>query len=94
MVANIFRGELADTGDSGDLQLAKVLGYAGEELTKVHRVMPFGLASRATKGSHGIGLALRGHRDLAVILGHEDPANRQKNLGEGETVIYDVFGQF
>lgn len=90
---DLFRAELGDTDDSGDLQLAKrLLGYANEEFSGVHRIQPFGFHSHAPKGSHGIGLALRGMRDLVVGLGFEHPQYRPKNRDLGSAAIYDMHG--
>lgn len=92
---DLFRAELSDQiDDSGQLQLLKkMLGYAGEEFTQVHRVQPFGFHSMPPVGSHGIGLALRGGmRDLAVMLGCEHPDKRPKNRDPGSTAIYDAHG--
>lgn len=89
---HMFRSELQSLDDTGDLQLAQLLGYAGEQLADVHRVQPFGFASNPPAGSHGIGLALRGTRDLAVTLGLEYPPVRQKNLAQGASVLYDQWG--
>lgn len=90
---DLFRAELGDTDDAGDLQLAKtLLGYAGEEFTRVHRVQPFGFHGHAPRGSHGVGLALRGMRDLVVALGCEHPQHRPKNRAVGTTAIYDMWG--
>jgi len=93
MALDLFRAELGDTDDAGELQLAKtLLGYAGEEFTRVHRVSPFGFTSHAPAGSHGIGLALRGMRDLVVALGLEHPQYRPRNRAVGTTAIYDQWG--
>jgi phage gp45-like len=94
MSVDLFRAELSDAiDDSGDLQLLKkMLGYDGEELTQVHRVQTFGFHSMPPVGSHGIGLALRGMRDLVVALGMEHPEKRPKNRDPGSTAIYDQWG--
>ena len=88
-----FRAELAaPLDDSGDLQLARVLGYAGQDLTGVHRIQPFGFSSNPPVGSHGIGLPLFGLPDLAVALGLEAPGFRPRGLELGGTVLYDQNG--
>lgn len=92
MSIHIFRLEGEETDDSGDLQTLKALGYAGEELTGVHRVMPFGLHSHAPKGSHSLAIAARGQRTLVAALGLEDPQHRPKNRELGSTAIYDANG--
>ena len=90
--SRIFRAELAETDDRGDLQLGKAYGYAGEELDKVHIVRQHGLASHAPKGSHGIGLAGSGERALVALLGLEHQETRPKDLKVGNTTLYDAKG--
>lgn len=89
---DIFRLEGTQTDDAGDLQTLTGYGYAGEELKGVHRVMPFGLASYAPGGSHALALAARGERTLVAALGLEHPTYRQKNLKQGQTLLYDQSG--
>ncbi|MGU3539973.1 phage baseplate assembly protein domain-containing protein [Methylobacterium sp. A54F] len=89
---HLFRAELKETNDDGDLQTGSGYGYAGEELDKVHVVRQHGLASHAPKGSHGIGLAGSGERSLVAFLGLEHQDKRPKKLKEGQTVLYDAAG--
>jgi phage gp45-like len=89
----LFRGQVGDIDDSGELQLGKTMqGYAGEEFTGVHLVRQFGFHSVAPSGAHGIGLALRGMRDLAVMLGGEHPQYRPRNEEVGSAKLYDMHG--
>ncbi len=92
MSMQIFRFEASETDDTGDLQTLKGTGYAGEELTQVHRVMPHGIASNAPAGSHAIAVASRGERTLVAALGLESPEHRPKNTVAGGTTIYDAGG--
>lgn len=92
MTLSLFRFEHEETDDSGDQQFLKGKGVAGEELTGVHRVMPFGFASHAPKGAHSLAVAAHGQRDLVVALGVEDAATRQKNLPQGTGKLYDAQG--
>lgn len=89
---DLFRVELTETSDGDGQQLLGVKGFPGEELARVPRVMPHGLASHAPKGSHGIGLALGGRRDEVVVLGLEQPASRPRNVPAGGAVLYDDKG--
>ena len=89
---DVFRFQLGATDDKGDLQTVSGRGHAGEELEGVHRVQHFGFHSNAPLGSHGIGLAPRGNRDLAVMLGIEHAGSRQRNTPVGSTAIYDANG--
>ncbi|GJD51079.1 hypothetical protein OPKNFCMD_3830 [Methylobacterium crusticola] len=88
----LFRTELSQTYDDGELQLARGLGYAGEEFDRVHVVRQHGLASHAPKGSHGVGIAGAGERGLVAFLGLEHQDKRPKNLAEGNTTLYDAKG--
>ena len=92
MSAALFRFENSETDDDGDLQTVKGMGYAGEELSGVHRVMPFGISSHAPAGSHAIGIAGRGERSLVAALGLEHPDYRPKKQSAGNTTIYDQSG--
>ena len=92
MSTALFRFENSETDDDGDLQTVKGMGYAGEEFTGVHRVMPFGISSHAPAGSHAIGIAGRGERSLVAALGLEHPDYRPKKQKAGNTTIYDQSG--
>lgn len=92
MRTNLFRAELSETDDRGELQTGKGYGFAGEELDKVHIVRQHGLASHAPKGSHGIGIAGSGERALVAFLGLEHQDKRPRDLKEGQTVLYDAAG--
>lgn len=89
---DLFRTELRETVDDGDLQTVTLFGVGGEELTKVHRVQAFGLSSNAPVGSHGLGLALGGRRDQVVALGLENAQHRPRSTEVGGTILYDAFG--
>lgn len=89
---NLFRAEVKETDDSGEMQTGSGYGYAGEEMTGAQIVRQHGLASHAPKGSHGIGLAGSGERSQVVILGLEHQDKRPRNLKEGQTVLYDAAG--
>ncbi len=89
---NLFRAELKETDDRGELQLGSGYGYAGEEFDKAHIVRQHGLASHAPKGSHGIGIAGSGERALVAFLGMEHQDKRPKDLKEGNTTLYDAEG--
>lgn len=89
---NIFRAELSEINDKGEMQLGRGTGYAGEDLDKVHVVRQHGLASHAPKGSHGIGLAGSGERALVAFLGLEHPDSRPRDLKQGQTTLYDDKG--
>ncbi|MCJ2143744.1 phage baseplate assembly protein [Methylobacterium sp. E-066] len=89
---NLFRAELKETDDSGEMQTGAGYGYAGEEVDKVQIVRQHGLASHAPKGSHGIGIAGSGERSLVAFLGLEHQDYRPRDLKEGNTTLYDAKG--
>lgn len=89
---DIFRFDLIETSDDGDQQLLKGRGLPGEELVKVGRVMPHGLASHAPAGAHGLGVAVNGRRDEVAVLGLEAADKRVRNLPAGGTALYDSSG--
>lgn len=89
---NLFRAEVGEIDDSGEVQTGSGYGYTAEEVTGVQIVRQHGLASHAPKGSHGIGLAGSGERAQVVFLGLEHQDKRPRNLKEGQTVLYDATG--
>ena len=91
MSFDLFRFEVDEVDDAGETQRIKGKGYPGEELTKVHRVMPHGLASNPVKGSHALAVSA-GSRDRVVMLGAEHPDKRIRNVPAGATALYDAEG--
>ncbi|MGU3665800.1 phage baseplate assembly protein [Methylobacterium sp. A49B] len=89
---NLFRFELQETDDRGELQTGKGYGYPGEEFDGHHIVRQHGLASNAPVGSHGIGVAGSGERGLVAILGLEHQDYRPRDQKPGQTTIYDDKG--
>lgn len=89
---NIFRTELKETDDTGEMQTGVGYGYTNEEVSGVHIVRQHGLASHAPKGSHGIGIAGQGERALVAFLGLEHQDKRPRKLKEGNTTLYDAKG--
>jgi phage gp45-like len=89
---DLFRGRVLAIDDSGDLQLARFTGYAGEELVGAHRVQPHGFHSVPPVGAHVIGMRVRGQSDLAACFGGEVPQYRPKNRDPGTACLYDQWG--
>jgi phage gp45-like len=87
-----FRMQLLETQDSDGQQTVSVIGVNGDEYTKVHRVQQFGRSAIPPIGSHGIGIPLRGRRDLVLAFGLEHPQHRPRLQNPGEHIIYDAFG--
>ncbi|ACL57416.1 phage baseplate assembly protein domain-containing protein [Methylobacterium nodulans] len=96
MSGRLFRVEHVETDDKGDLQTTTLLGPAGEELKRVHRLQPFGFHSSVPKGAHGLGVQFgggpEGGRRLNMVLGLEHPDHRPKNREVGSTALYDANG--
>ena len=92
----LFRVEVEKTKDGGKAQTANLLGRDGEKLggeQGVLRIQAHGISSHAPKGSHGVVLVIGGNSDQALLLGLEHPDHRPTELAEGDTKIYDAFGQ-
>jgi phage gp45-like len=85
---DIFRTELRETQDDGDQQTVTLFGVGGEVLSRVQ----FGRSAIPPIGSHGIGMALHGRRDLVVALGLEHAQHRPRLENPGEHILYDGFG--
>lgn len=86
------RFEFGDVDDSGPESYAGVKGLIGEEFEKVLRIQPHGFSSVPIKGAHGLGIGLGGKRDVLALLGGEHVDKRPKNLGVGNTAIYNADG--
>lgn len=89
---DVFRFELTKTGDGGAQQLLEGRGLPGEELVRVARIMPHGLASHAPAGAHGLGVAVNGRRDEVAVLGLEAAGKRPRDLPAGATALYNADG--
>ncbi len=78
--------------DKGDIQLIDGEGLADEKFTKIMRVYPHGFTSHSPKEAHFLSVALGGRRDQLLALGGEHPKHRPKEIGEGNTAIYNADG--
>lgn len=92
MSTALFRMEHIQADDTGPIQTVHAYGHANERLEDIIRVQPHGFTSNPPVGSHGIGLALRGVRILAVALGMEHVDKRLRKLDPGNTAVYDAGG--
>ncbi len=88
----IRRGEIVETVDDGEHQVATARGYADEVFRRAHRAQAFGFSSRPPAGSHGIALLGNGRPDQSVLIGFEHPTHRPRSLGDGESVLYNAHG--
>ena len=68
-----------------------VSGHADEEMISRPFVEQFGFTSHPPKGARGIAFMSDGYAEKAVILGLDLEVYKPERL-EGETVIYDYFG--
>lgn len=89
---DLFRFELGSIDDAGEVQKVSGAGMPGEEFSGLHRVGTHGFGSSPPKGAHAIGLAVRGSRERAVILGLEHDGKRQRNVPAGGACLYDAQG--
>jgi phage gp45-like len=78
--------------DSGDIQLIDAEGLVGEKTTKIMRVYPHGFTSHAPKDAHFLAVNLGSRRDHLVALGGEHKDYRPKNIGLGNTALYNADG--
>ena len=92
MMTSLFRAEHIAADDTGDIQTASAYGHASERLDAILRIQSHGFSSNPPVGSHGIGLRLRGESDLAVLLGLEHQDTRPRNLGVGDSALYNADG--
>lgn len=78
--------------DDDDIQFVHAEGMVGEEFEKVMRILPHGLASHPPAGAHLLGVRL-GHRsDTLALIGGEHHEKRIRNIGEGNTALYNADG--
>ena len=92
MSGRLFRGQVVDSDDAGDLQTITLLGQYGETLKRVHRVQPFGFHSNMPADSHGFGVQFGGAdggRTLNAFLGGEHADHRPRNREVKSTALYD-----
>lgn len=54
---------------------------------------PYGVVSRAPKGTNSIAARIGEHTSNRMIIGHMDNARKDISLNEGEVVLYNEFGQ-
>ena len=101
IVGLVGRGRLKTIDDSGSVQLGQVdLGPKGTDGSplqlrdKTSILGLFGLASRPPTDSDCVVLFVGGSRERAVVLGHGHQASRFKNLGVGDSALYDVRGAY
>ena len=86
------RASVSELDATGSQHLAKLKGLKGEELDKVPRIKEFGFSSRPPAGAEAMILALGGRSDRAMVLGIDHKDHGPRDLGVGQTAIYDAHG--
>jgi phage gp45-like len=86
------RARILKVDDSGTQQKVDLGGYKNERPEKIVRVLPHGFTSYPNKEAEGIMLQLAGRSDRTLFLGGEHKDYRQKDLKEGQAVLYDDKG--
>jgi phage baseplate assembly protein V len=89
---NSARFEMNEFFEDKGVSYAKVRGLDGETFDRVMRIQQHGFASVPAKGSHALGVAMGGRRDSLMLLGGEHAKHRPRNLGDGNTALYNADG--
>jgi len=90
---SVSRGTMTAANDSGGMQMHTVSGYYGEELDKLPVWQPFGLSATCPAGGDALIACIGGNRDGAQVVAVSHPSYRPTGTAEGETVLYDAYGQ-
>ena len=80
----------SDTGGIQQVQYETPLEVRGD----TPRLMDFGFSSSLPEGSDVLIAYLSGDRSNAVVIASGHKASRHSNLKSGETVLYNLWGQF
>jgi phage gp45-like len=96
----VARGRVKVTDDTGAAQLAQVdfgpTSSAGSLSLQdnVPVISLFGHTSNPPADSDVIAISLGGDRNKTVAIGHSHQTSRLKNLGVGDSALYDVRGAY
>jgi len=93
MSNTVSRGTMTKVADGEGMQAHTVSGYYGEELDKLPVWQPFGLSAHCPPGGDVLLSCIGGNRDGAQVVAVTHPKYRPSSTAEGETVIYDAYGQ-
>ena len=90
----IRRCHVQDSDDSGGVQLLKVFYGAGsgQVMSKVPRLMEFGLSSRPMDGADAEVVQSGGNEGTPIVIACDDKHYRPTGLQKGESVVYNAFG--
>jgi len=89
----IGRGRVTTSNDAGNVQFLQVQLNNFETRDKTPRLGEFGHASRPPPGSDVLVVFLAGDRSNGAVLATGHQASRPKNLNEGESMLYDLWGK-
>lgn len=88
----VVRGVVTMVNESGAFEQLQVRIRDGELMDDVEHWLPFGFASRVVPGAIPLLLAIGGHRAHTVAVCVDDPRYRPRDLQEGESVLYNRWG--
>jgi phage baseplate assembly protein V len=89
----VTRGRITLSNDAGNVQLLQVRLGAQELRDSTPRLGEFGHASRPPAGSDVVVLFVAGDRSNGVVVASGHQASRPRNLLEGESQLYDLWGR-
>ena len=92
--AQLLRGLLTSTDDSGSQQLMALTGLDGQSFGETVRSQHFGLTSVPPADAEALMLVIGGGNDRVHALGVEHPKYRPTNLPEGASRQYDKDGNY
>lgn len=76
--------------DSTMVQNAQVENLSGEAFDPIEHMQPGGLTHVPLSGAEGVRLTMAGVYDDSVVLALSNRPNRPKDLGAGETALYNA----
>lgn len=88
----IGRGRIQTTNADGPLQRFQLLLSAKERPT-LSRIAEFGLASRPMVGADAVAVFISGNRSNGVIIATNDLNHSFTLANDGESALYNAFGQ-
>lgn len=89
----IGRGRITFSNDQGNVQILQVRLGQRETRDSTPRLGEFGHASRPPVGADVIVLFAAGNRADGVVIATGHQATRPRNLAEGESQLYDLWGK-
>jgi phage baseplate assembly protein V len=89
----VTRGRITLSNDSGTVQKLQVRLGAQEVRDSTPRLGEFGHASRPPTGSDVVVLFVAGDRSNGVVVASGHQASRPRDMQEGESQLYDLWGK-